>query len=87
MIFWNTNRDLGDWGDRRLEWVMVNAQDNHPIDESGVVTRGHKVAIRAIADPIRPIHSGILTPCGDSFSPAAREFVGFIRKTGAKDRG
>lgn len=57
-----------------------------PLLPSGVVTRGHKVAIRAIADPIRPIHSGILTRRGDSLSPPAREFVGFIQKTGAKGR-
>ncbi len=54
-----------------------------PLLPSGVVTRGRKVAIRAIADPIRPIHSGILTRRGDRLSAAAREFVGFIRGNGA----
>jgi DNA-binding transcriptional LysR family regulator len=49
-----------------------------PLLESGIVTRGRKVAIRPIADPIRPIHSGILTRRGDRLSAAAREFVGFI---------
>ncbi|MGD9721909.1 MAG: LysR family transcriptional regulator [Pirellulales bacterium] len=52
-----------------------------PLLPSGVVTRGCKVAVRAIADPIRPIHSGILTRKGDELSAAAREFLGFIRGT------
>ena len=50
-----------------------------PLLPSGVVTQGRKVAIRAIVDPIRPINSGILTRRGDTLSPAASEFVGFIR--------
>ncbi|MEX0676689.1 MAG: LysR family transcriptional regulator [Pirellulales bacterium] len=50
-----------------------------PLLPSGVVTRGRKVAIRSVADPIRPINSGILTRRGDRLSAAAREFVGFIR--------
>jgi DNA-binding transcriptional LysR family regulator len=54
-----------------------------PLLPSGTVTRGHKVAIRAISDAIRPIYSGILTRRGDQLSAAAREFVGFIRGTNA----
>ncbi|HSU69047.1 MAG TPA: LysR family transcriptional regulator [Tepidisphaeraceae bacterium] len=50
-----------------------------PLLQSGAVTRGHKVAVRPIADPIRPIHSGILTRRGESLSPAAQEFVAFVR--------
>lgn len=50
-----------------------------PLLASGVVTRGHRVAVRSLADTIRPIHSGILTRRGDSLSGAAQEFVGFIR--------
>jgi DNA-binding transcriptional LysR family regulator len=50
-----------------------------PLLPSGAVTRGRKVAIRAIADPIRPIHSGILTRRGDRLSAATSEFVGFVR--------
>jgi DNA-binding transcriptional LysR family regulator len=57
-----------------------------PLLPSGVVTRGHKVAVRAIADAIRPIHSGILTRRGDRPSPAAREFVAFIRSSHATRR-
>ncbi len=54
-----------------------------PLLPSGVVTRGRKVAIRPIADPIRPINSGILTRRGERLSRAADEFVGFIRGNGA----
>jgi DNA-binding transcriptional LysR family regulator len=50
-----------------------------PLLPSGAVTRGRKVAIRPIADPIRPIKSGILTRRGEGLSAAASEFVGFIR--------
>lgn len=50
-----------------------------PLLPSGVVTRGHKVAIRPITDPIRPIRSGILTRRGERLSAAAGEFVSFIR--------
>jgi len=53
-----------------------------PLLTSGAVTRGRKVAIRTIADPIRPIHSGILTRRGERLSSAAQEFVGFIRAGG-----
>jgi DNA-binding transcriptional LysR family regulator len=54
-----------------------------PLMPGGVVTRGHKLAIRPLCDPIRPINSGILTRRGDHLSAAAREFVGFIRQTSA----
>ncbi|MBX3414957.1 MAG: LysR family transcriptional regulator [Pirellulales bacterium] len=50
-----------------------------PLLPGGVVTRGCRVATRPIADPIRPIHSGVLTRRGETLSPAAGEFVGFIR--------
>jgi hypothetical protein len=39
------------------------------------------VAVRPIADPIRPINSGILTRRGEVLSGAAREFVGFVQQT------
>jgi DNA-binding transcriptional LysR family regulator len=54
-----------------------------PLLASGVVTRGCKVATREIADPIRPIKSGVLSRHGESLSPAASEFVGFIRASTA----
>lgn len=57
-----------------------------PLLSSGAVTRGRKVAIREIADPIRPINSGILSRRGDRLSAAASEFVGFIRGNGGSER-
>ncbi len=52
-----------------------------PLLPSGVVTRGCKVAIRAIADPIRPINSGILTRRDERLSAVSSEFIAFIRGT------
>jgi DNA-binding transcriptional LysR family regulator len=58
-----------------------------PLLLSGAVTRGCRVAVRPIADPIRPIHSGILTRRNEHLSGAASEFVEFIRTKGAmRDR-
>lgn len=54
-----------------------------PLLSSGVVTRGYKVQIRPLADPIRPINSGILTRRGDGLSAPAREFLGFIQRSHA----
>jgi DNA-binding transcriptional LysR family regulator len=50
-----------------------------PLLPSGVVTRGHRVAVRDVADPIRPINSGILSRRGEQLSAAASQFIGFIR--------
>jgi DNA-binding transcriptional LysR family regulator len=58
-----------------------------PLLPSGAVTRGRRVAIRPLADAIRPIHSGILTRRGDSLSAAARQFVALIRAAGGRGRG
>jgi DNA-binding transcriptional LysR family regulator len=55
-----------------------------PLLPSGVVTRGKRVGDRPIADPIRPIHSGLLTRRGETLSPAAADFVEFVRT--AEDR-
>lgn len=49
-----------------------------PLLPGGVITRGRKVGVRPIADPIRPIHSGILTRRGEALSPAAQAFVTFV---------
>jgi DNA-binding transcriptional LysR family regulator len=57
-----------------------------PLLPSGVVTRGCKVAVRAIADPIRTINSGILTRRGERLSPAANEFIAFIKGPGIRNR-
>jgi DNA-binding transcriptional LysR family regulator len=54
-----------------------------PLLPGGAVTEGRRVAVRPIADPIRPIHSGILTRRGEVLSAAAREFVGFVRQSPA----
>jgi len=56
-----------------------------PLLPSGVVTRGHRVAVRDIADPIRPINSGILSRRGEQLSAAASQFIGFIRGEGASE--
>jgi DNA-binding transcriptional LysR family regulator len=58
-----------------------------PLLQSGIVTRACRVAIRPIEDPIRPIHSGILTRKDDNLSAAARAFVGFIQGIGAAGGG
>jgi DNA-binding transcriptional LysR family regulator len=50
-----------------------------PLLKSGVVTRGHKVAVRSLARQVRPIQSGILTRRGHALSPAATELVKFLR--------
>ena len=47
-----------------------------PLLPSGAVTRGRKVAIRPIADPIRPIHSGILTRRGERLVGRGRRVRG-----------
>lgn len=53
-----------------------------PLLPGGIVTRGCKVAVREISDPIRPINSGILTRLGERLSPAARDFIAFIKGPG-----
>ncbi len=50
-----------------------------PLLSSGVVTKGRKVAIRKLADPIRPINSGILTRRGEQLPPSVQKFIDFIR--------
>jgi hypothetical protein len=39
------------------------------------------VGIRDLADPVRPIHSGILTRKCELPSPAAADFVALLRET------
>ena len=50
-----------------------------PLLPNGAVTRGCKVSVCALADPIRPINSGLLTRRGESLSEVASEFVRFVR--------
>ena len=51
-----------------------------PLLPGGVVTRGRQVGVLSIADPIRPINSGILTRRGETLSPAAQAFVAFVAR-------
>lgn len=55
-----------------------------PLLPGGVVTRGRKVGVLPISDPIRPINSGILTRRGETLTPAAQAFVTFIIFGGGK---
>jgi len=57
-----------------------------PLMPSGVVTRGHRIAVRPLGDQIRPIHSGILIRRGETVSPAARAFIDFLKPRGAAMR-
>lgn len=49
-----------------------------PLMPGGVVTRGHRVAVRPLADPIRPILSGILVRRGERLPAPARAFIEFL---------
>jgi len=51
-----------------------------PLLPSGVVTRGHTVAVRRIGEPIRPIDSGLLFRRGDTLNAASSLFLAFIRQ-------
>jgi DNA-binding transcriptional LysR family regulator len=58
-----------------------------PLLKGGAVTRGRKVGIIPLADPIRPINSGILMRRGEALSPNAAQFVAFVggkQKTAAQ---
>ena len=52
-----------------------------PLMANGAVTRGRRVEVRAIADPIRPIHSGVLLRRGEVPSVPADRLLAFIRST------
>ena len=49
-----------------------------PLMPTGVVTRGHRVGVRSLADLIRPINSGILIRRGECLAPATRAFIEFL---------
>ncbi len=49
-----------------------------PLMPTGVVTRGHRVGVRSLADLIRPIHSGVLIRRGECLVPATRAFIEFL---------
>jgi hypothetical protein len=50
-----------------------------PLMANGAVTRGRRVEVRAIADSIRPIHSGVLLRRGEVPSVPAGRLLTFIR--------
>ncbi len=50
-----------------------------PLMPSGIVTRGRRVETRSLGNQIRPIDSGILTRRGEKLSPAAQEFVDYVK--------
>lgn len=49
-----------------------------PLMPNGVVTRGVKVGVRKLRDPIDPIHSGILIRRGETPHPATEAFIRFL---------
>ena len=49
-----------------------------PLMPTGVVTRGHRVGVRSLAELIRPIHSGVLIRRGECLAPATRAFIEFL---------
>jgi DNA-binding transcriptional LysR family regulator len=54
-----------------------------PLMPSGVVTRGHRVGVRPLAEQIRPIHSGILLRRGERLAPASQALVDFLLAAGS----
>lgn len=50
-----------------------------PLMPTGAVTRGRKVEVRAIEDPIRPIHSGILLRRGERPAGATARLLEFTK--------
>jgi DNA-binding transcriptional LysR family regulator len=51
-----------------------------PLLPNGIVTRGHAVTVRTLAEDIRPIDSGLLLRRGDKPSLASQSFAAFIRQ-------
>ncbi len=51
-----------------------------PLLPSGAVTRGRDVETRSIQDPIRPIHSGVLTRRGEKRMGAVAKLLEFLKK-------
>jgi DNA-binding transcriptional LysR family regulator len=52
-----------------------------PLMPNGAVTRGRRVDVRAIAEPIRPIHSGVLLRRGETPSPPVARLLTFLKST------
>lgn len=55
-----------------------------PLLASGSVTRGRRVQVRALADEIQPIHTGILMRSGEKLTEPARAFAEFIQSEWAE---
>jgi DNA-binding transcriptional LysR family regulator len=53
-----------------------------PLHRSGAVTKGRKVAVRPIVEPIRAIDSGLLLRRGEPPTEAARQFMAFVQSQG-----
>ena len=51
-----------------------------PMLPNGIVTRGHAVTVRALAEVIRPIDSGLLMRRADRMNEASLSFAAFIRQ-------
>jgi DNA-binding transcriptional LysR family regulator len=58
-----------------------------PLLPGGVVTRGRNVAVRELADKIRPIDSGTLTRRNETLTQAARSFLRFVQRESAALNG
>jgi DNA-binding transcriptional LysR family regulator len=50
-----------------------------PLLSSGAITRGRRVEVRGVADPIRPIHSGVLLRRGETPGEATSRLIDFTR--------
>jgi DNA-binding transcriptional LysR family regulator len=50
-----------------------------PLLAGGVVTRGMGVGAVSLGEEVEPIRSGVLTRHGEALSPAAQQFVAFVR--------
>ena len=52
-----------------------------PLMPNGAVTRGRRVAVYPIADPIRPIHSGVLLRRAEKPAGAAARLLEFTKSS------
>jgi DNA-binding transcriptional LysR family regulator len=51
-----------------------------PLLQTGAVTRGRRVEVRSIADPIRQIHSGVLLRRGEKPTGAVARLLEFTQQ-------
>jgi DNA-binding transcriptional LysR family regulator len=57
-----------------------------PLLPSGIITRGRRVEVRGLADPIRPILSGVLLRKGETPVRAAARLLEFTKSQFGEDR-